>query len=221
MEELKTELDTKLQEVKNPTKVSEKQKPWVDISVYNYSDKYALFHEGVMIVPINEPLIIDEATGTKIYKCVTLNEQQENSLFEDNDYIEWNLNVWPVEGTYQLVDRPLDVAKDRLTGFVSEIRNEKEISGVDITIQNKTVKAFTGPVARLNVIQKLNQLENNETTLYKFMDNEWLTIDRNELELINLAVQQHIDSLDAWEQNINSQIKNATTVNQLKSIEVE
>ena len=256
MEELKTELDTKLQEVKNPTKVSEKQKPWVDISVYDYNDMYALFHESKLvvgpiywssgsfnarlkwlglpeslpedilarqrkIVPINQPLIIDEATGTKIYKCVTLNEQQENSLFEDNDYIEWNLNVWPIEGTYQLVDRPLDVAKDRLTGFVSEIRNEKEISGVDITIQNKTVKSFTGPVARLNVIQKLNQLENNETTLYKFMDNEWLTIDRNELELINLAVQQHIDSLDAWEQNINSQIKNATTVNQLKSIEVE
>ena len=153
--------------------------------------------------------------------CITLNEQQENSIFEDNDYIEWNLNVWPIEGTYQLVDRPIEVAKDRLTGFVSEIRTEKETSGVDITIQNNTVKTFTGPVARLNILQKLNQLENDETTLYKFMNNEWLTINRNELESINLAVQQYNDSLDAWEQNINNQIKNATTVNQLKSIEVQ
>ncbi len=256
MEELKTQLDAKLEEVKNPAKIAEKQKPWIDISVYDYSDMYVLFHENKMvvgpiywssesfnvrlkmlglpeslpedilarqrkIVPINQPLIINEATGTKIYKCITLNEQQENSVFQDNDYINWNLNVWPVEGTYQLVDRPLDVVKERLTAFMYEIRDAKEMAGVDVEIQNKTLKTLTGPVARLNILHKMNQLESNETTLYKFMNDEWLTINRNELELINLTVNQYIHSLDAWEQNITNQIKNATSVSQLKSIEIQ
>jgi hypothetical protein len=256
MEDIQSELNLKLSDIKDPSKVVEKSKPWEIESIYDYEDKYVLFHQGKMlvggifwrsetfnmylknvglpeslpedilarqrrIVPFKEPLIINEETDTKIYKCVILNEQSEDNLFQDNDYINWNLNVWPAEGTYQLINRHLEDVKQRLTDHVVLSYNAKENVELDIELQGTLIKIFTGIRFRYDLFEKYNNMAENDTIFFEFVNNKWLTISKIEIKQILSFIESYFDYINQSKFNIIQQINNATSVDELKTIKVE
>ena len=256
LDELKAELNVKLNEIKNPTRVIEKPKPWSYESAYTLDDMYVLFHEGEVlhgpvrwhsdsfntklqsvnlnpsfpgdiharqrkILPISEPLIVNAATNTILYKCELLNDQPENSIYDRNDYLEWNLDVWPVVGTYQVISKSVEEIKANIKDRLANMRSDKDVAGTTVTLQGRQIKVGTGHFSRLLIIQKLTTMGEQDTTLWKFIDNSWLSLSKPEVQILLSAVDQYVDDLNEWEYNIIQQINAADSVDALKNIEIE
>ncbi len=255
IDELKAELNTKLDEIKNPARVVEKTRPWDYVNFYLLEDKYVMFHQGEFLVgpmhwnsdyfnsklksvglepsfpgdihvrqrkilPVFEPLVVDADTDTILYKCEILNDQPEDSIFDKNDYLVWDLTAWPVTGTYDVVTKPINEIKDNIKRYLTNKRAEKDIAGTTVTVNDQEVKVLTGPLSRLLMVEKLTTMGEEDTTLWKFMDDVWVTLTKQDVQSLLQQVDQYVEELNEWEYSKTLEINNASTVDQLRDIEI-
>lgn len=171
------------------------------------------------LVPINTPTVISE--NTKAYKVSLLNSQPEESLFTINGNILWDFSSGIAVGTYVAVDKELDDVKKLLLETVERNRNNKEMSGLTVTLNNEEYKIFSGPISRLNLLEKHNLMQENDTCVWKFMDNKWATVNKTQVMYLYNAILDFVKNLQQWEYDRTVEINNATTVDQLKEISLE
>jgi hypothetical protein len=173
------------------------------------------------LVPINQPTIVDEDTA--FYKVNMLNEQPEGSIsvFTDSDHIDWDFSSGIAVGTYNAIDKPLEEAKNNLRGYVEQIRNEKEFEGTTVTIGEETFKILTGPLSRLLLVEKLKVMQDNDTCVWKFMENKWKEVSREDVVVMLNTVDNYVQSITNWEYNIAQQIDAATSVDALREINLD
>jgi len=170
------------------------------------------------IVPIEQPTIIN--SNTKIYKADMQNEQPESSLFSDNGHIIWDFSTGIAVGTYVAVDKPIEDIKTNLRDVVANKRNEKEVIGTQVVIGDQTYKIRTGPFARTMLVAKLTVMNDNDTCVYKFEDNKWAEVTKNDVLTMLRAVETYVQSVIDWEYDINQQIEATDSVNTLKEIDL-
>lgn len=254
LQELKDEVDQKLFDTKNPSRVLEKQKPWDPNHLYSFEDTYVLFHNGNLIagpdmwnsnlfnyalkkvnleesfpdniqvrqkkiLPTDQPLVVDSETNTILYKCTILNNQPETSIFDKNDYLIWNLNVWPVTGTYQIQEKPLDEVKNNLLNYVNRLFLEKIFSHKLTTqIDNFEYQLPLSFDFTNMLLQNLSYLNDNENAIIEFSSNKFLSLTKTQIKNILDLVVGKTNQLRAQKENFVNQINNASSVNDLKLI---
>lgn len=171
------------------------------------------------LLPIEKPLIVNE--NIKIYKAELQNEQPEESLYTLNGNIIWDFSSGIAIGTYVAIDKELDEVKKLLLQTVEINRNNKEISGLTVTLDNEEYKIFSGPISRLNLLEKHNLMQENDTCVWKFMDNKWATVNKTQVLYLYNSILDFVKNLQQWEHDKTVEINNATTVDQLKEISLE
>lgn len=171
------------------------------------------------LVPINTPTIIDE--NTKIYKVDLLNNQPEESYYTKNGNIVWDFSSGVAVGTYIAVDQEISEVKRTLLQVIENKRNQKEIEGLTVTVQGSEYKILTGPLSRLNLLEKYNLMTEEETCAWKFMENKWATLNKSELLTLYHLVMDFVRDLSIWERDKTLEIHNAETVDQLRTVSLE
>lgn len=168
------------------------------------------------LVPTNEPLSITE--NIKIYKVELLNEQPEDSYFNDNGNIIWDFSTGIAEGTYVVIDKPVAKIQETLLGFIYSKKLEMEDLGMDLTINDTSVNIHTGIISFLALHEKYILLQEGESCWFRFNHNVWLNINKNDVLNIMNSVSQHRKLKDEWEHTLTTQVLAATTVNELQQI---
>lgn len=171
------------------------------------------------LVPINQPTVVDEDTA--FYKVDMQNEQPEESMFTDNGHIIWDFSTGIAIGTYVAIDKPLEEAKNNLRGYVDQKRNEKEFEGTTVTIGEETFKILAGPLSRLLLVEKLSVMQDNDTCVWKFKENKWKEVSKEDIIVMLNTVDSYVQSLINWEYSIAQQIDAATSVDDLKEINID
>ncbi len=171
------------------------------------------------ILPIDTPLVLNDSV--KIYKVNLLNEQPEENYFTENGNIIWDFSSGVAVGTYIAVDKELDEVKKNLLQVIERKRDQKEIEGLTVTVQNNEYKLFSGPFSRLNLLEKYNLMTEEETCAWKFMENKWATLNKSELLTLYHLVMNFFSDLNTWERDRTLEIYNAETVDQLRTVLLE
>lgn len=146
---------------------------------------------------------------------------------------EYNTKIQRLEGpfytfsdtatqSFTVVDKNIDFVKQDLLALVANARWEKEISGVEVTVQNTAVKVTTQRGDRDIFLQALQGGVDN--TVWKLADTNnstvWLTLSLADLQTIVNAIKQHIiDSFD-WEKAKADEIAACQTLDELDKVEV-
>lgn len=171
------------------------------------------------LVPLDNPTVISDTT--KMYKVSLLNSQPEESLYTVNGNILWDFSSGIAAGTYVAVDKELDEVKKLLLETVEINRNNKEMSGLTVTLDNEEYKIFSGPISRLNLLEKHNLMQENDTCVWKFMDNKWATVNKTQVLYLYNAILDFVKNLQQWEYDRTLEIHNAETVDQLRTVSLE
>lgn len=184
---------------------------------YNFPDDITARRRR--LVPLNTPTVISETT--KAYKVSLLNNQSEESLFTVNGNIVWDFSSGIAVGTYVAVDKELDEVKKLLLETIERNRNNKEMSGLTVTLDNEEYKILSGPISRLNLLEKNNLMQENDTCVWKFMDNKWATVNKTQVIYLYNAILDFVKNLQQWEYDRTLEIHNAETVDQLRTVSLE
>jgi hypothetical protein len=173
-----------------------------------------VFRKG--IAPIDQPLIINDST--RFYRVNLLNEQPPNNIFYDNGHIDWDLSGGRAIGTYNSVAKDLTEAKETVRMILNNIRSDKELTPISVTVQNRSINVPIEPVFRLNLINRLSSLDDNATCKVQFANNIWLDVTKNELTQIHNEVEIAVQNGYDWQYSRAVLVDQAQTVADLEQI---
>jgi hypothetical protein len=166
-----------------------------------------------------ESIVIDN--DTKIVFVNDLVNPVYDPLTEQLAGPFWDTSTTPVTGEYQVADRSLDAIKNDLKAKVSEIRYNKESSGITVEIQNTPVALDTTRDSRHIWFQSLLLLPDNSTQNFKFNNQQWLELSKADIQTIVQAIVDHVQSAFDWEAAKVIEIDTADTKQKLKDIVLE
>jgi hypothetical protein len=147
-----------------------------------------------------------------------LNEQPPNNIFYDNGHIDWDLSGGIAIGTYNSVAKDLTEAKETVRMILNNIRSDKELTPISVTVQNRSITVPIEPVFRLNLVNRLSSLDDNATCKVQFANNIWLDVTKNELTLIHNEVETAVQSGYDWQYSKMLLVDQAQTVADLEQI---
>lgn len=258
MEQLRENLQQKLNLAKNPT-IVEKNIPWSYENRYTGEEEYLLVFDdepndplkiwgpmrwdskrannglkerGVTdyefpfditmyqkgILPIDAPTVVNERV--KIYKVEYTNSPELDGIFEYHEGLTWVTDSGKAVGTYFVLNRSVEDVKVILNENLSQNSFNKQVSGTTIELQNKTVNLDTSLVSRLNLLQRYQLMKDEEPISCKLNSTDWFTLTKTEIEFVLSKIENHVSEVLDWEKSIFDEIENATTIEQLKQIEV-
>jgi hypothetical protein len=124
-------------------------------------------------------------------------------------------------GTCVAADKDLAEIRKSLYQIIEQNRNNKEMAGLTVEIREKEFKILTGPVSRLNLLEKYNLMNENDTCIWKFMENKWAVLNKEEVMKLYDNIMDYIRNLNQWEYDKTLEIMSAESANQLKAINLE
>lgn len=169
------------------------------------------------VAPKTMPFEID--ADTKIVS-VTVKKDDINPMTQYLTGPLWQINDdETATAFYAATDTPLEAAKNNFRNQAAEERYKKEVAGTKTTVQDIEVTIDTTRDGRNIFIQKLITMDDNETVNWKFPET-WLLLTKTDLAAVVQAGAQYIQACFDWEKNINDQIDQANTADQLLEIEI-
>jgi hypothetical protein len=166
--------------------------------------------------PSKMPYVVDE--NTKIVPATVIKEPI-NAMIQYRKGPLWTFDETSATALYQATDMELSQARGNFRRQAADERYKKEVSGTKITIQETEVTLDTSREGRNIFIQKLSIMNDDDVINWKFPEG-WFAISKAELTEIVLAGAAHIQSAFDWEKDINDQIDQAETSQQLLDIEI-
>lgn len=152
----------------------------------------------------------------KIYPT-TLNPLPHNPLYEQLSGPFYSFSDKEAIGTYTVVKRPLETTKNDLKANVAKDRYNWEVSGFEMTLQDRVVKIPTDRESR-GLFFYAQQLQAEGKT-WKFNNNTWLTLSLEELNTIVSAIFTHVQKCFEWEKEISDALDVCKSQEDLKSVD--
>lgn len=122
--------------------------------------------------------------------------------------------------SYDAVAVPLEVTKGFIKNIVTDNRYKKEQAGIKLTIQGHEVTIDTARGSRDIFLQTYATMGDSETINWKFPE-IWINVSKSDLGTIVNAGKNHIQSCFDWELSTHNEIDVASTVQELKAINLE
>lgn len=179
-------------------------------------DDMTMFRKG--LIPINAPLVLSDRV--KIYLVEYTESPVLDEIYQYNEGLSWVLEPNKVVGTYFVLDRTLNESKDILHQMLSEKYFNILSSGIEMIVKGVAIKVNTDLQSRFNLLQRFQIAEEDSIITCKLNHETWFKLTKSELLTVLQAIESHIDNVYSEEKNIFDQIENATTVEELKQIEV-
>lgn len=149
---------------------------------------------------------------------------EEDGLVAINPMIEYYYGpVWEfienkVIAHYEVHLLPLENAKNNFKEKATNLRYEKEVSGVKVEINNTEYNVETDRESRSKFVQKLISMQENQTVNWKF-GTSWEVLTKQQVHNIVSAIDNHVQSAFDEEYQLNVLINEAQESSQLLLIE--
>ena len=163
----------------------------------------------------DQPYIIDN--DTKIVRAEIV-QGDLNPLVEYYQGPSWELLEDKALAHYEVIDTPVEFAKNNFKDLIAAKRYEKEIKGTKVTIQDTEVSLDTSRDGRNIFIQKYSLMNDGDSVNWKFPEG-WLVLTKPDLGICVSAGVSYIQSCFDWEKNYDDRIAAATTKEELLQIE--
>lgn len=140
-------------------------------------------NDEITLVPVQDPVTPD-------YHPVT--EQLAGPFYE--------VNTTLITGTYNVVDVPIDAARNKMKEILATLRYFKENKVIDVTVQNTLVKIDTSRGSTRDFwTQTYLLMGDNDTKLVKFINGVWLTLTKSDVNTILTEINTTVQDAFAWE----------------------
>jgi hypothetical protein len=162
--------------------------------------------------------------GIKIRKCNVVYEEINSKIqTHDGPYWEYYDDSESIQAkaTWIAKDKSLTEVKNNLKNIAAGIRWKNEIKGVKVDIQNVNVNCDTDREFRNIYLQKYILMEEDATVNWKFSENIWLTLTKQELGYVIYEVANYIQSCYDWESEKTILIDSCNTLEELDELVFE
>jgi len=134
----------------------------------------------------------------------------------------WTINSDHITGVYTKTNQNIDTIKGRLKERVAANRYQVEVGELNYTFSDgETVGLYTEREERTIYLNTLLVLPDGETTAFKFVDGKIRSaVTKPELSAIVTLGTNHIRDAFNWEATKTAEIDAATTIEELKLIEL-
>jgi hypothetical protein len=165
--------------------------------------------------PVSDlPFTINE--DTRIVQA-EIEKPRINPLVEYHQGPSWNLENDVAIAIYEVIDTPIEFAKNNLKKIVADVRYSKEVAGTKATVQDLEVTVDTSRDGKNIFVQKYVLMGDAETVKWKFPEG-WLTLTKSQLGDVVSAGEAHIQSAFDWENDYSDQIDAVATKQDLLAI---
>lgn len=168
------------------------------------------------VPPVNESYI-DVGEGFEIFPITEIITPDIDTNFEQPVGPFYTYENNGAIATYEKTDRLVIEIRDTVKSVAAALRYTKEISGVKVNIQNTDVTVDTSREGRAIFVQAYTTMSDTDVIGWKFPEG-WVNLTKEDLGICVNAGIVHIQTQFAWEQNIDDQVNNAGTVEELKNI---
>lgn len=170
---------------------------------YNSSDTI-VFSETAKLVFVEEPTI-----------------PSYNSLTEQLAGPYYNIDVEPIAGYYDVVDRAIDAAKNELKSKLAGNRYTYEIAGTKVTIQGQKVSVDTDREGRNIWMQSFMLLPEGSVQKFKFPSEQiWIDMTKSDIQIVVQAIMAHVQLAFDWESSKVIEIESASDKATIESIDI-
>lgn len=142
---------------------------------------------------------------------------EHNPRTESLDGPYWQFTNTEAIGSFNVGYQPIAYIRLNLKAALSDNRWKREVEGVDVTIQNTTVRVSTAREDR-NQFEILRAAGSSNVS-WKFGD-VWLTLTSNDIATLADAVFNHVQAAFDWEKTVCDEIDAAQTPQELEVIDV-
>jgi len=171
-------------------------------------------------LPISDPGESVIGDGWKILKT-NIDTPPYNSLFEQLQGPYFTINSNDITGYYNVIDVPIESAKNNMKSIVAANRYKVEIGGVDYTLADDTViNLYTDREDRNAYLDAMLVMQPEDTITFKFKKGVFKTLTKADLQGIVGTGSIHIAGAFAWESIKSEEIETAQTITDLKLIEL-
>lgn len=157
--------------------------------------------------------------GLEIFLVVNTDMPDHDPFYEQLAGPFYTYNNNEATATYNAVPVPLDISKSSLKSVVTNNRYKKEQAGIKLTIQGNEVTIDTARGSRDIFLQTYATMGESETINWKFPE-MWITVTAADMALIVSSGKAHIQTCFDWELSTHNAIDAATTVEELKAIDL-
>lgn len=167
-----------------------------------------------------DPVITSE---WKILKVSDITYPELDSVYEQLVGPLWTIGETDITGSYSKTERNLDHIKGDLKNIVAANRYEVEVGKLEYTFSDgQTVELYTEREERMIYLNTLQALPDGLTVPFKFKNGIFRSaVTKSELQQIVFAGMNHIASVFEWEVAKVAEIENATSIEELKAIELK
>lgn len=127
------------------------------------------------------------------------------------------INTWVSTATYEKTDRSISEIKSTVKSVAASLRYTKENAGTKVNVQNTMVTVDTSREGRAIFVQAYTTMSDTDVIGWKFPEG-WLNLSKGDLGICVNSGVAYVQSQFAWEQNIDDQVDNAVTIDELKTI---
>ena len=172
--------------------------------------------EVTYMVPPVEQGYIKVNDNLEIIPIVEAPDPGHDPLYEElaGPYYTYTDNTATM--TYNKVDRKLDDVKGNYKQLAAAARYARETSGTSATVGDNTIALATDVASRANYLNLLNTV--GEGTINYKTNGVFITLNATDLQALVDAVNAHVQDAFNWEKGILDQIDAATSIEELKAI---
>lgn len=171
------------------------------------------------LLPIDVPTIVNDRV--KIYRVEYTEQPTLNDLFQYHEGLTWVVDSGKAVGTYFVLDRSLDKTKEMMQNILSNKSFQKQIGGMDLTLDGVSVRVNTDLVSRVNLSQRwMHMSDTNDVIKHKVNNELWKEMNKDQAGELLRHIHEHVSGVLNWEYDVFSQIDSATSVAELKVIEI-
>jgi len=189
---------------------------------YSFFKEY-LDEEGLdsTALPRKDPGGLIVTDSWKILPVTNINQPAYNSDFEQLEGPFWTITDTNVTGSYNAVPQTMSMAQGKLKEKVTNTRYRIENGGAEYTLlDGTTVTIYTAREDRSVYLDAYQVIPDGTDILFKFKGNVFKLVAKEELSSIIAAGAAHIQNSFVWEAGKYAEIDNATTIDELKLIDI-
>lgn len=184
---------------------------------FRFEDDIIMYRKGLL--PTDAPVTVD--TNIKLWKVDYEPTRVYDAIYEYLDPQTWDLsNGQTAIRTFRVSDKELADAKAFLQSDLSTTSFNNQISGTTITVQGQSVKVATTFVAQTALFQKWSMMEDGASAKCKLNETDWFTLTKEEIKGVLDSIAANLQTILDEEETICDQIKAATSLDDLKAIEM-
>lgn len=184
---------------------------------YQFAEDIIMYQKGLLPQDDN-PLNVSDRL--KVYKVEYTEFPTLDVPFEYEEGLQWVLDSGKAVGTYFVLERTVEEVKEILHNTLSEKSFNKQVEGVELTVQGTTVNVNSDMFNRVTLHQRWTLMNNDSAEEFKLNNGEWFTLTKSDVESVLIGINNHIKNIMAWESSVSSKINNSITIEDLKKVEI-